>query len=182
VPDGLRERMVELQLLRSQVLYFERDQAGNFLAPNTYAAAALATVNSHDLPPLAAFFDGHDIELLKKVGHLADDASVQRMRIERESAKVALVRRLADEGLWLTGATEAQWVVAVHSLLARTRSVLVAASVDDLCLEREPLNVPGIASAKHPAWARRTPLSAAELAKDPTALAILRAVRERPPA
>jgi glycogen operon protein len=179
VPDGLRERMAELNLLRSQVLYFERDDAGEFVSPSSYAIGSLATVNSHDLPPLAAYFDGHDLELLQSVGHLGDDASVQRMRVERAAAKAALLRRLFEEGLWHEGGSEAEWVIAVHRLLVRTRAVLVAASVDDLCLEREPLNVPGIASAEHPAWARRMRLSLAQLASDPTALEIMSVLRER---
>jgi 4-alpha-glucanotransferase len=57
--------------------------------------------------------------------------------------------------------------------------VLVAASLDDLCLEVDPLNVPGIASAEHPSWAKRMQLSIEALAKDATVLRCLEALRER---
>jgi 4-alpha-glucanotransferase len=181
VPDGLRERMRELALLRSQVLYFERDNAGEFASPYEYAHESLATVNSHDLPPLAAFFDGHDLELLLELGQLLDRASLERVRGEREAAKAALQRRLARENLWTQAAatSESEWIVAVHRLLARTRAALVAASVDDLCLEREPLNVPGIASEKYPPWARRTRSAVDSLAREPNALAIFEVLRAR---
>lgn len=180
VPDGLRERMRELALLRSQVLYFERDNAGEFISPSEYAHESLATVNSHDLPPLAAFFDAHDLELLLELGQLPDRASLERVRNEREAGKAALQRRLVREKLWnAASSTEADWVVAVHRLLASSRSALVAASVDDLCLEREPLNVPGIASEKYPPWARRTRLPLDTLASDPTALDIFGVLRGR---
>ncbi|HKU45027.1 MAG TPA: 4-alpha-glucanotransferase, partial [Polyangiales bacterium] len=181
VPDGLRERMRELGLLRSQVLFFERDNAGEFISPAQYARDALATVDSHDLPPLAAYFDAHDLELLLELGLLADRAALERVRAERSAAKAALRRRLIEEKLWnenLAG-SEAEWVLAVHRLLAGSRSVLVAAALDDLCLERRPLNVPGTASAENPPWARRTHASLAEIARDPTALAIMRVLRAR---
>jgi glycogen operon protein len=184
VPDGLRERMRELSLLRSQVLYFERDRAGEFVSPSEYARESLATVNSHDLPPLAAFFDGHDLELLLELGQLADRASLERVRAEREASKAALKRRLVRDNLWTAAMadpshTESEWIVAVHRLLARSNAALVAASVDDLCREREPLNVPGIASEKYPPWARRTRLTLEALAQDPTAREIFSAMRGR---
>lgn len=180
VPDGLRERMRELSLLRSQVLYFERDRAGEFVSPSEYARESLATVNSHDLPPLAAFFDGHDLELLLELGQLADRASFERVRSEREASKAALQRRLIAEKFWTAAASaESAWVVAVHRLLASSSAALVAASLDDLCLEREPLNVPGIASEKYPPWARRTRLPVDALGRDPNALAIFSVLRAR---
>ncbi|HET6339566.1 MAG TPA: glycogen debranching protein GlgX [Polyangiales bacterium] len=180
VPDGLRERMRELALLRSQVLYFERDNAGEFVSPSEYARESLATVNSHDLPPLAAFFDGHDLELLLELGQLPDRTSLERVRSEREAAKAALQRRLIRENLWTsTASTEAEWMVAIHRLLVSSRAALVAASVDDLCMEREPLNVPGIASEKYPPWARRTRMPIDALARDPNALAIFSVLRAR---
>jgi 4-alpha-glucanotransferase len=63
-------------------------------------------------------------------------------------------------------------------LLARTNSQLVAASLDDISLEVEPLNVPGVASAEHPSWAKRMRLSLEALAKDATVLRSLEALRE----
>jgi 4-alpha-glucanotransferase len=181
VPEGLRERMRELGMLRSQVLFFERDGYGEFVDPSQYARDSLATVDSHDLPPLAAYFDAHDLELLLELGLLADRTSLERVRAERLSAKAALRRRLIAEKLWTASSTgsEAEWALAVHRLLASTPALLVAASLDDLCLEQRPLNVPGIASAEHPPWARRTRATLAELANDPTALAIMRVLRAR---
>jgi 4-alpha-glucanotransferase len=75
--------------------------------------------------------------------------------------------------------SDAEWTVAVHRLLARTPSLLVAASLDDVCLETEPLNVPGVASAEHPSWAKRMRMSVEALAQDETVLRCLAALRER---
>jgi len=181
VPSGLRERMEELSLLRSQVVCFERDDSGVFKPPSRYAHAALATINTHDMPPLLGYFNGLDVDQLRVLGILPDDASAERLREERKAGKAALLELLEREGLWppKEGVGDVEWTVAVHQLLARTRSVLVAASLDDLCLETEPLNVPGVASAEHPSWAKRMRLTIEALAGDETVLRCLSVIRER---
>jgi 4-alpha-glucanotransferase len=183
VPVGLRDRMHELSMLRSQVVCFERDRSGAFLPPHSYAKQALATVNTHDMPPLLGHFDAHDLIQLRKLGILSDDESTERVRAERTAAKAALLELLVEQGLWVAGAepNEAEWTIAVHSLLARTHSLLAAASLDDVCLETEPLNIPGIASAEHPSWAKRLKASVETLSKDPTVLRCLATLRQRPP-
>jgi len=182
VPAGLRERMSELGLLRSQVVCFERDDDGSFKAPSRYAPSALATVNTHDLPPLLAYFDALDVEMLRVLGIVVDGPSEARLRGERAAAKAALLDLLRAQGLLLDhgyAVSDSEWTVAVHQLLARVESVLVAASLDDLCLEVEPLNVPGVASAEHPSWAKRMRLSVEALARDEGVLRSVAALRAR---
>ncbi|MET0390795.1 MAG: glycogen debranching protein GlgX [Polyangiales bacterium] len=180
VPPGLRERMAELELMRSQVVCFERDDAGTFKTPSAYARTALATVNTHDMPPLLGYFDSRDVDLLRTLGILPDAQSEARLRNERAAAKAALLDLLEREQLWPPPngeRSDAAWTVAVHELLARTRSVLVAASLEDLCLEVEPLNVPGVASPEHPSWTKRMHASIEALSQDPTVLRCLAALR-----
>jgi glycogen debranching enzyme GlgX/4-alpha-glucanotransferase len=181
VPAGLRERMAELSLLRSQVVCFERFDDGTFKAPESYAPSALATINTHDMPPLLGYFNALDVDQLLLLGILPDAESGKRLRAERILAKAQLLQLLEREGLWPRDAelTDADWTVAVHRLLARVGSQLVAASLDDVCLETEPLNVPGVASAEHPSWAKRMRMSVEALSKDETVLRCLEALRER---
>jgi len=181
VPPGLRERMHELSLLRSQVVCFERYDDGYFKAPERYAEGALATINTHDMPPLLGYFNALDVEQLLVLGILPDEASAQRLREERAQGKAQLIQVLEREGLVQHGAplSDADFTVAVHKFLARTRAQLVAASLDDVCLETEPLNVPGVASAEHPSWAKRMKMSVEALSKDETVQRCLAALRER---
>ena len=181
VPEGLRERMAELSLLRSQVLCFERDQSGRFLSPQSYAAQALATVNTHDMPPLLSYFDGLDLTQLRLLGILADDTALERMRAERAAAKAALLDILRSEGLWPgeAAADPAEFSLAVHALLAKSSALLAAGSLDDMALEVEPLNVPGVASAEQPSWAKRMRASVESLSKDTTVLRCLAVLRRR---
>ena len=182
VPPGLRERMQELSLLRSQVVCFERDRSGAFQAPSSYAKTALATVNTHDMPPLLGYFGAHDVDQMRTLGILPDAESAERVRQERAAAKAALLARLREEGLWPPPSAadhDRAFTIAVHELLARTEAVAVAASLEDLCLELEPLNVPGVASAEHPSWAKRLGKSIEQLSRDETVLRCLEILRQR---
>jgi glycogen operon protein len=184
VPLGLRECMAELSMLRSQVVCFERDSRGGFRAPRSYARQALATLNTHDMPPLLGYFEGTDLRQLHALGVLPDQEALERARAERSAARTALLKLLEQEGLWPPPAArslDAELTVAVHELLARTEPVLAAASLDDLALESEPLNVPGVASAEYPSWSRRMRASIESLAADPTVQRCLAALRARPP-
>jgi 4-alpha-glucanotransferase len=69
--------------------------------------------------------------------------------------------------------------LAVHEFLARTPAALVAASLDDLAGETEPVNVPGIAVDRHRSWSRRMRRTLAELRSDPVVQGILASLRAR---
>src|SRR5690606_2759048 len=58
---------------------------------------ALATVNTHDLAPLAAFWRGRDIELRAELG-LLDEGGVEREHRERAEDRVRLLDRLEADG------------------------------------------------------------------------------------
>jgi glycogen operon protein len=182
VPAGLRERMAELSLLRSQVVCFERDDSGAFHLPTAYAKGSLATLNTHDMPPLFGYLDSHDLPQLRALGVLPDDGALAHVRAERARAKAALLALLEQQGLLpkVAEPLDGEIMVAVHKLLARTEALLCAASLDDVALEIDSLNVPGVASAEHPSWAKRMRASVETLAKDPVVLRCLAAIRERP--
>jgi glycogen debranching enzyme GlgX/4-alpha-glucanotransferase len=182
VPPGLRERMAELAMLRSQVVCFERDESGAFHAPKSYASGALATVNTHDMPPLFGYLDSLDLPQLRALGVLPDDSALAHVRAERERAKAALLELLAREELLpeLAEPLDSEVMVAVHQLLARTEALLCAAALDDVALEVDSLNVPGVASPEHPSWSKRMRASVETLSKDPVVLRCLAALRARP--
>jgi 4-alpha-glucanotransferase len=181
VPSGLRERMAELGMLRSQVLYFERGDGGAFHPPVWYARDALATVNTHDLPPLAGYWSERDIDVRKLAGELSDDAADERARNERRATKQALLELLKQEGCIEADenpeAVADDLVVAVHRLLARTSAVIVGAAFDDLCMEIDALNIPGLDFAAQPSWTRRANKTSEVLEKDPLGLRVLAALR-----
>ena len=160
VPPALRRRGI----LGSRVFYFEQEN-GRFRTSSEYEPRALATVDTHDMPPLAGFWSGRDIELRREAGELEDDEAVARARAEREQMKRAMLERLAVEGL-LPSAGEppsyAELRGAVHQFLGRTPADMVGLNLDDVVGETEPVNLPGVSSDRYPSWTRKlaTPVEA----------------------
>jgi 4-alpha-glucanotransferase len=174
VPDEFRPLLRDWGVLSSAVLYFERD--GAVPRPSQRVSAhALATVQTHDLAPLAGFLDGTDLRLRRAVGQLADDAALAAAQAERAAEVAAWIARLREEGLLAPEGTPdaAAIAVALHAFLARTPAPLVGVALDDLGGEREPVNVPGVPVERHRSWSRRMRLPLDEIAADPLARAIL---------
>jgi (1->4)-alpha-D-glucan 1-alpha-D-glucosylmutase len=63
VPDELRAALQALGVLSYRLLYFEREPDGSFRAPAQYPAQALVAATTHDLPTLAGFWEGRDLQL-----------------------------------------------------------------------------------------------------------------------
>lgn len=180
VPEGFRPRIESEAWLRSSVVYFERDDEGEFLPARAYPELSLATAATHDHVPLAGWPSGRDVELRFAAGEL-DEEERRAGHAARDDDVRALVRRLVAEGLLAAGERpdEPRLRVAVHAFLARTPARLVGVALDDLAGERDPVNLPGIGEERHPSWRRRMRRTLAEIADDPIARACLEALAER---
>ena len=181
VPPGFRERLADWGVLSSAVLYFERE-GGRLRPASSWSPRALATVETHDLVPLAGHADGVDLAMRRRVGAIADDESLARAMAERALEHGAILAGLREEGVLATGEGEpeaAELCAAVHAFLARTPAPLRAASLDDLLGEREPVNLPGVPVERHRSWSRRMRLPLEALAADPDARRALAALEGR---
>ncbi|MEP6492018.1 MAG: 4-alpha-glucanotransferase [bacterium] len=158
VPDYVPPALEHWGILSSKVLYFERDDQGGFKPAHSYPARSLATANTHDLPPLAGFWIGRDIEIRRAVGMIPSDEEAARVRSERDHERNALLRLLEHETLIPADevpSSVSKLCGAIHGLLCRTPAKLVGLSVDDLAGEVEPVNVPGVGPDKFPSWTRK---------------------------
>ena len=162
VPAALAASLASRGILSTRVLLFERKGA-DFRPAAAYSARALTTPTTHDLPPLAGFFAGRDLELRRAVGHIASDEALAEARRERERTCRALARRLGP------GAQEdpAARAEAVARFLSRTPSPLVGFPLDDLAGEVEPVNLPGVPQELHRSWSRRMSVSLEDLPAQP---------------
>ena len=69
VPDEIRKTLPAAAVYSYRVLMFERHEDGRFKAPHEYPRRALATVSTHDLPPLYSYWDQSDITLRAQLGN-----------------------------------------------------------------------------------------------------------------
>jgi 4-alpha-glucanotransferase len=160
VPPEVPKVLARWGVLGSKVQVFERDFfTGRFHSPAEYPRMALATVNTHDLPPLVGWMEGRDIMLRAELGDLADPAQAEAMQHARWSDRGALVDSLIAEGLLPHSAhanvTSEALIAAVHAFLRRTPSALVGLSLDDLAHEVTPVNIPGVWQDRYASWSRR---------------------------
>lgn len=157
VPPGLSETLQARGVLSSRVLYFEQSHDG-FRPAAEYPVRALVTANTHDLPTLAGYWEGRDIELGRATGRLATVEAVGAAHAHRAQERDALLRRLAAEGV-LPEATEprsgAELRGAIHAFLCQTPAALVGLALDDVVGEVDPVNLPGIGLDRYPSWSRR---------------------------
>jgi 4-alpha-glucanotransferase len=178
VPPEVPKVLQRWGVLGSKVLVFERDiHRGRFRPAPEYPRLALATVNTHDLPPLVGWLEQRDIILRSEVGDLTDPEQQRGMRDGRTSDRWALIEMLIEAGLLPESAREnvrsEPLIAALHAFLRQTPSALVGLALDDLAREAEPVNIPGIWQDKYPSWSRRMRETLETLLVDPATTRML---------
>jgi 4-alpha-glucanotransferase len=182
VPPQVGPALARFGVLSSRVLLFEREHGRRFKPSARWSRRALATANTHDLPTLAAFWSGSDLELRAHLGLLGGRGALARARAQRAEERRLLLARLVAEGCLPRRAGEPahpELCAAVHAFLCRTPAPLVGVSLDDLAGEEEPVNVPGLGQDAYPSWTRRMALSVERLADDPGVRRALAGTRRR---
>ncbi len=180
VPSGFRARMAEANILSYRVLMFERDERA-FKRPQEYPPLSLAVAGNHDLPTLAGWWEGTDIAILEDHGELDEQQYATRLE-ERERDKSQLLEALYAEGLLAPGERPdiTALLSSIHRLLGRTHATLAIAQLEDIALERRPVNIPS--SQRYPNWRRKLPPTLEELRESPQLQAVVDALRaERVP-
>jgi 4-alpha-glucanotransferase len=143
------------------VLYFERTSDGRFKPPSDYRRKSVATVSTHDLIPLAGYWEKCDIALRRRLGMYSDEEA-RRAELQRDLDRARLIEALANAGIPFaaddeSGANATPGLAhAVHAFLASSSAQLFLAKLDELLGEREPLNVPGT-TVEVPNWRRKLP-------------------------
>jgi 4-alpha-glucanotransferase len=167
VPEGFREQMADWGIWSYLVMMFERDERGGFLGLDHYAANALVTLNTHDLSTYAGWRSFSDLKLKRSLGidpGESDDA--------RWHALITLTDTLREHDI------DGHDLYAVTGFLARTKSRLLAISLEDLLGVIDQPNIPGTVN-EHPNWRRFLPLAIGDISAAIDAAALKTAMQER---
>ena len=152
VTGEVRQSLAESGIVGYRVLWFEKNPDGSFRLPHEYPAQAAVSTTTHDLPTLAGFFEGRDIEARRAAG-LIDEASYQEQLAAREQEIRRLKEALAAAGF-------------EHDpigFLLSTPCVLAIVNQEDLTGEMEQQNLPG-STWQYPNWRRKMRVPVGELA------------------
>jgi 4-alpha-glucanotransferase len=165
-----REVLHRFGILSYRLLYFEQSD-GRFRAPNQYPRDALVSATTHDLPTLAGFWMGRDIDARHDAGLLKDESAYAGMRADRAREKQKLLDLLFELKLlpdWLprdagqipelTGELHN----AIVGFLASTQSKLLVLNQEDLLKQAEQQNLPG-STLEYPNWRRKMKCTVEEL-------------------
>jgi 4-alpha-glucanotransferase len=147
VPDGFRETMADWGIWSYQVMMFERDDEGRFRGIDYYTPNALVTFNTHDLSTYAGWRSFGDLKLKRSLGIDPGESDEARWHALTMLSEVLRHHAIDTHDLY-----------AVAGFLARTRSRLLAISLEDLLGVIDQPNIPGTVD-QHPNWRRRLPLS-----------------------
>ena len=143
VTGEVRQSLAETGILSYRLFWFERDGAGNFRRPDEYPAHAVVSTTTHDLPTLAGFHSGRDIEARRAAG-LIDEESYRSQWRSREDERGRL-----DSVLLATG-----FAGNPLGFLLSTPCVLAVVNQEDLTGETEQQNLPG-STWQYPNWRRK---------------------------
>jgi 4-alpha-glucanotransferase len=137
--------------------------------------STIASVNTHDMPPFAAFWAGLDLDDRKDLGLM----SAETLEVERQvraEQRAAIIQFLRAEGLLDSDDVEALRS-AVWRWLAGSPSGVLLLNLEDLWLETESQNTPNTYDER-PNWRRKLRRSFEQFADDPAFLALLGQVDE----
>lgn len=182
VPAGFRERLARSGIAGMRVLWFERD-AERFRPPRAWDRSAIAVTTTHDLPTVAGWWRGADIETRAAIGILGQPA--ERARRARKKERTSLWRALRSAGAAAgTQPPPEETKPAVNGALdfvAQTPAPLALVPLEDaLGLVDQP-NLPGTID-EHPNWRRRIASPADVMLEEPAVAARLAIVdRQRRP-
>jgi 4-alpha-glucanotransferase len=176
VEPEVRETLARFGILSYRLFYFEKNARGGFRRADEYPVNALVSSTTHDLPTLAGFWIGADLDARRAAGVL-DEAgfraqlaarAVEKQKMLDVLFELALVAphlpRRADAYPELTGDLHH----AVVGFLAMTPSRLLAINQEDLTKETAQQNLPGT-TWQYPNWARKMRFTLEQLRHDPQA-------------
>lgn len=175
VEPEVRRALDRFSILGYRVFYFEKDAQGEFRPPEQYPVRVLVSSTTHDLPTLAGFWTGRDIEARRAAGIFPDEETYRRALEERRQDKQRMLGRLRSLGLLpphvpasadqipeLTGELHN----AVIGFLTLTPSLLLAINQEDLTKDPEQQNLPGTV-VQYPNWRHKMRYSLEELESSP---------------
>jgi 4-alpha-glucanotransferase len=184
VPAGFREALHAKGVLGMSVLWFERDEDSNaFLPPKSWSADAAAMTTTHDLPTVAGWWSGRDLDWQARLDQSAN-SDIAKARAGRDEDRVRLWDACVAAGL-ASGPPPGQRtpepaVDAAVAFIAASACPLAIVPIEDLVgLEEQP-NRPGTID-EHPNWRRRLPAVAGELLETPDVAARIAALSKARP-
>jgi 4-alpha-glucanotransferase len=154
IDPWIRQYLASQHVLGTEMAWFARQRDGSPLPPSRWRRWCMATVGTHDVPPIAGFVAGDQVTVRARLGLL----------VNAEAEQAALARALATWNAVLVGEgllapeqepTTRDLTLAMYGYLARTPAVLIGVALVDAVGDRRTQNIP-CTFDEYPNW--RIPL------------------------
>ena len=171
VPDGLRPKLEAAHVLGMRVLPFERDwTTGHYTPPADWQKQAVAMTGTHDLPTIAGWWQGRDIDWGWALGRSSSHDNEQAERHARADERASLWDALTQSGATAGQQPDIDASGPVLDATLRhtgmTPCQLAIVPLEDIIGLTEQPNLPGTTD-EHPNWRRRMPKPTGDLLADP---------------
>ncbi len=155
VDPWIRGYLAEQGILGTMMLWFTHTRDGTPLRPADWRRDCMATVGTHDVPPVFGFVTGDQVTVRARLGLLK--TSQEQERGESEAMVARWQAALVSEGLLPPDEqpSGAEYTVALYGYLRKTPAVLLGVSLADAVGDRRTQNIPGTRD-EYPNW--RIPL------------------------
>lgn len=176
VEPGFREKIAAAGIAGMDVLWFQRD-GDDFMPPSEWRRDAVAMTSTHDLPTVAGWWSGADIDTRNALG-LTD---VARETKERGRDRVRLWEAFREADVVDVDTPTQDAAVAVDAavaLTAKSPAALALIPIEDVLGVAEQPNLPGTID-EHPNWRRRLTQPADQLLEAPRIRTLLDVLRQR---
>ncbi|MFA5732288.1 MAG: 4-alpha-glucanotransferase, partial [Acidithiobacillus sp.] len=154
VTEEIRDALRSWGILSCRVFLLEVDPQNGYRPPEDYPAWSVAALTTHDLPTLAGFWQGLDLDTRNALDLIPDAATRDSLIVERARDRSFLLLALEREGLLPRGIrvqsadlpklTE-DMIGAIYRLLARATSAVLLVQMDDALAVTDQINLPGTA-------------------------------------
>ncbi len=162
VPPEVYEAMDRHAILGLFVAQYELDPDSANLIREPPANTA-ASLNTHDMPPFHAYWQGSEIDDLLALGAIDEEvAGRDRARRGRLRARLANAAAITHGGSVSADQAFSQVSLALHEHLAASPAPIVLINLEDLWGEALPQNVPGT-HRERPNWQRKARYSLEEM-------------------
>ena len=178
VEPHVRETLEKFGILSYRLLFFEKKDSSAFRSPGEYPRQALVATTTHDLPTIAGFWTGADIEVRRETGIIPDAETYCRQVEERAREKQKMLdalieARLLPETFPSRAADIPELIGELHNavigFLSITPSQLLVVNQEDLTKEVAQQNMPAT-TWQYPNWGRKMKFTVEQLRRDKTAL------------
>ncbi|KQU49733.1 4-alpha-glucanotransferase [Sphingomonas sp. Leaf339] len=165
VPEGFRPKADARGTLGMRVMPFETE-GDRLKSPASYDAQAAAMTGTHDLPTIAGWWRGRDLDLIYDLGRATRKESRAHADAQRARERTGWWDSFTDAGI-ASGAQPAPddggaVVDAALGFVGRTPCAIAIVPMEDVVGLIEQPNLPGTTD-EHPNWRRRMPNDTATL-------------------